>query len=722
MDMKIYKDITGKYTKKIENLLKQKKFITGNSIEIKTPEQENAAAALFKSDWLLEYPQAVCVDFEKAVNLYISMDCGCGNEEKIDRAFAMARVNFMGTDGVRGKVTEKIKENFIDDLLNDNAFTPELAEVTSFAFSKLLLDNNILSNGDTVVIANDGRDAAFNWVLNNSVRNGFTKAGLNVLDLGVVPTAVVPFKNLQLGWRAGACLTASHNPSNQNGIKFFINGKKLVPEGALGDYALSAYMYNYCYIEKLPMTAKGKTTEYNAEEDTVNWILDVLGGGMKDAIKDTVLIFDSANGASDAAGRLVLDKLEADYFCVNEKCTGSNINSGCGVAEIEGTEYFSGKEYSKHIPAVKKIFDEGRRSEDSVYGIVVDGDGDRGFLLLYRRKEDDVYVLDGDKCGYILARYFIESKKLNANDYRFLSTIESDIMTSSAAEKNLGLKTKIVSVGDKWIGNFKDGNLLVGLEISGHVIFPVEVTQSGTAVNKRAIPQSETAPQSRAATLNETSDKKQILLSGVGLLTGLMTIRAVKELNLSEEEIIKPFEPGFSKTYYTFFVDKTMFYRGSAVWEKDKKLAEDEIKKAAENLKLPETAKVKYEDKEDLNVLYLSIHSGEKLLGVIFIRNSGTEDKNAVYVKGAKEYVEVLCEIGAKMQKTQAAEMKNKTRAEYKYELAVIKNLETNAGKTTVDSLLSELNGVSEQDLLSVIHGLKKEGRISVTGRRLIII
>ncbi|MCL1947262.1 MAG: hypothetical protein FWF51_08975, partial [Chitinivibrionia bacterium] len=502
---------------------------------------------------------------------------------------------------------------------------------------------------------------------------------------------IIPWQNLLLGHRAGACLTASHNPSNQNGIKFFIDGKKLVPEGDLGDYVLSAYMYNYCYVEKLPQNASGKISEKDVEKDSVKWMEEVLGDDSKPALKGVTLIFDSANGATDSIGRKVLENLGANYISVNEKCTGDNINRGVGVAEIEGTEFYSGKEYDKHIPTVKKIFDEGRKSPaSSVYGIAVDGDGDRGFLLYYSKKNDDIHVLDGDKCGYILAQYLIKTKKLDAKKYWFLSTIESDIMTASAAGKNLGLHTRIVSVGDKWIGNFKDGEVLVGLEISGHLIFPIEVKgKSG----------------------------KHILLSGVGLLTGLTSICAIKGLGLDEEKIIEPFEPGFSKTYYVFFVDKTRHYRGSAIWNKDKELVEKAISEAVANSKLPKTAKIKYEDKEDLNVLYVNILDGDKVLGVLFMRNSGTEDKNATYVKGEKKYEEILCEIGAKIQKMHTAEMKNEHRIEYKYERTVIKELDENGGKTTVDKVLSQLSGVSESDLFSVIYGLKKEGRVSVMGR-----
>jgi phosphoglucosamine mutase len=685
----LFNDSTIKFRQKLEDLAKHKKFVTGENVT-----NEKAVSALLSSNWLDKYPTAVCIDFPKAIELYLSSNTN-NEKEKINTAFNMARINYMGTDGMRGKVVTKINKNFIADLLKDNAFTPDLVETASFSFAKILLDKKNVNAGCTAVIGNDGRDLAYNWVLNNSVRSGFAKAGLNVLDLGVVPTAVIPWKNLQLGHCAGACLTASHNPSNQNGIKFFIDGKKLIPEGGLGDYALSAYMYNYCFLEKLPQKISGKILEYNAEEDSVKWMEEVLGSSMKSAVKGLTLIFDSANGAADSIGRKVLDNLVANYISVNEKCTGDNINRGSGVAEIEGTEIFWGKEYGKHIPAVKRIFDEGRKSPaGSVYGITLDGDGDRGFLLYYSKKDDDVYVLDGDKCGYILVQYLIKSKNLNPKDYWFLSTIESDIMTASAAEKNLGLNTRVVSVGDKWIGNFIDGTVLVGLEISGHLIFPIDVY--------------------------DPEGKKKTLLSGVGLLTGLASINAIKGLTLDEDKIIQPFEPGFSKTYYVFFIDKTLHYRGSAIWNKDRDLIEKAVNEAKTHLKLPKNTVIKYEDKEDLNILYANIFNGDKLLGVVFVRNSGTEDKNAIYVKGEKNYEKVLCEIGGSIQKLHTAEMKNKNRIEYKYEQTVIKSLNENNGKTTIDKILSELGAVSETDLFSVVYGLKKEERVGVLGREII--
>ena len=646
---------------------------------------------LITSDFIKNYPHPVLIDFSKTVALYNGSSQS--ENDKIQTAFMMSRVNFMGTDGIRGKVVTDSDTDFISALLADNAFTPQLVETTSFSFAQILLSENILVKGDTVVIGNDGRDLAYDWILNRSVITGFNRAGLNVLDTGIVPTAIVPFKMLQKNMRGGAVLTASHNPSNQNGIKFFIDGKKLLPEGKLGDYILSSNMYKFCYLEKMPEPTGTLTNAEGIVDESVKFVMDVLPENISDIIKDETVVFDSANGAFDEIGRKVLDKIGVTYTSVNEQPKGSNINRSCGVAEIEGTEFFDGKEYETFIPTVKEIFDRGRKNgAGKTWGIVLDGDGDRGFLMYYDKKIDAIHVLDGDKCGYMLSEYFVKSKKLNPKDYWFISTIESDIMTATTAKENLGLNTQVVSVGDKWICNFEKGKVLVGLEISGHLIFPIAVkTDSG--------------------------DTKE-LLSGVGLLTPLMALVALKALDLNEEKIIEPFEPGVSNTNYIFFVDKTKFYRNSKIWQNDSKMIIDEVEKLKAESLLPSNTKLDFEDKEDPNVLYINFLDGDKLLGCIFLRNSGTEDKNAVYVKGSSSIKEALLKLGKTLQASHTEIMKNENRIEYKYEKFIIKTLQENSDtpfKEVKIALEKDTNTtIIESDLYSVVYGLKKEQRISL--------
>jgi len=266
-------------------------------------------------------------------------------------------------------------------------------------------------------------------------------------------------------------------------------------------------------------------------------------------------------------------------------------------------------------------------------------------------------------------------------------------MTATSAKENLGLNTKIVSVGDKWIGHFDEGEMLVGLESSGHLIYPIHFTND--------------------------SGQKVTLRSGIGLLTGLMSLIAVKTLELPAERIIRPFEPGFSKTFYVFFVDKTRFYHNSPVWQQDYEILEHEISTLIDAGTLPSDTQLVVEEKEDINVLYVNFIARSGLLGCIFTRNSGTEDKNAIYVKGQPELKTVLLSLGKCIQNNHMTMMKNMKRIEYTYEQIILDILkkqsqqEIHALKTHLESELQQ--AVSENDLFGVLYGLKKEDRITLS-------
>ena len=704
MDRNTYKRLIKKYEKKLYALAERKvlliaDLLRGGLLHDSKCLEDNATCfsgdaaevldKLLQADFFDIYDGASLIDMAKAVALYQSSSQE--ESERIQTALLMSRVNFMGTDGIRGKVVLEAKEHCIADLLKDNAFTPGLVEITSFSFAKMLVDREMVNANDTIVIGNDGRDKAYNGRLNQAVIDGFNRAQLQVFDLGVVPTALVPYMMLKKGCRGAAMLTASHNPSNQNGIKLFIDGKKLLPEGPLGDYTLSAYMYTHCLLEPLPEKIGSHVLAENVTQEGEQFILSVLPENTASLMRDTFLVLDTANGAFTDISKKVLGKLGINYSTKNEDPVGTNINRNCGVAEIEGTELFEAAGYESYIPFIQEVFDRGREHEaGKVFGIALDGDGDRGFLLYYDKNNDCIHVIDGDKCGYILADYFIKARRLNPTDYWFVSTIESDIMTATSAQKSLGLNTKIVSVGDKWIGNFKEGEMLVGLENSGHLIFPIAYEND--------------------------KGEKVTLLSGIGLLTGLMTLVAIKELNLPSERIVEPFESGISKTNYVFFVDKSRFYRGSSVWASDSTLVDTEVKKLKARGMLPENTKLVFEDKEDPNVLYINLVEGKDLLGCIFMRNSGTEDKTATYVKGKTAVKDALFSIGRKLQDNHTQLMKNKNRVEYTYETFIMNTLKENTEVlfTDIKDTLEKHTHIfiNEDDLFSVVYGLKKEGRI----------
>lgn len=643
---------------------------------------------LINSSFFKEYTLPVIIDAVKAVSLYKKSDASLSEREK--SSLRLSRFSFMGTDGMRGKVALESDKDCIKSFLSDNLLMPEMIKLASYSFTRMLIDAGTAKKSEIACVGNDGRDLTTGWKLNEAMIHGFYAAGLDVMDIGIAPTPFVPYQMLKKGFTCGAVLTASHNPANQNGIKFFLDGKKLLPEGEFGDYTMAAWMYA-SFLEGVSSETTGKSIDPPAAHESKDLVLSVVPDNLPELLKDSFIVLDNANGAFADLSIQVLDELKIDYVCINDKPTGKNINQACGVAEVEGQEEFLAAGYDSYLKIIKEVFDKGRSESRQVFGIVLDGDGDRGFVLYYDKQKDAVYVVDGDKSGYILAEYYIKTRSMNAGDYTFVSTVESDIMTAYYAGQTLGLKTKIVSVGDKWICTFDEGKLILGLESSGHLIFPIE--------------------------FKSDAGKDVALRAGNGMLTALMTLAGIKELNLSPSRIVEPYEAGFSKTFYTYFVDKSLFYRDSNVWNSDKKIIEEEIARIKQSGSLSSSVQLIFEDKEDANMLYASLMDGDSLLAAIFCRNSGTEDKTAVYVKCKQELESVLLPVGVKLKDNHLSTMKNVNRIEYKYETEILKELEAKK-ELSISELKTILDGkftepISDTDLYGVIYGLKKEGRAS---------
>ena len=657
---------------------------------VKKPQLALQVKEFLKSSYVRSYPLKVLILFEKFVSLVDSQE----NPSKkiLKELFLQSRFSFMGTDGMRGKIATEKSQNPILDFTQNLILSPELLYLSSKAFIKMLSDNGTITKRSNVCTGNDGRDIATNWALTNAMNHGLENFGHKVFDLGIVPTPAVPYQMLIDGIDAGAMLTASHNPADQNGIKFFIKSKKLLPEGKNGDYELSAYMFLERSSINTSIEIRQASHATKKEIDFTRFLDERLPLNIGEALNAIDLYLDNANGAWAEIAQYYFAKQKIAFASPNEKPIGTNINKQCGVAEIEGHSLYTKKDYTSAPAIVQYLFDDKKNSQKAEnsekprFAIVLDGDGDRGFLLYYKKAEDTVYVLGGEHLALILAPYLKKQRKKFWKN-TCVYTIEADVLIANTFKNTHGLASHIVDVGDKWICNYPKANMLLGFESSGHIIVPTEI---------------------------KNDEEKKEYRAGNGLYSCLLALYALWERNF-DESFLTDYEAAFSKTLYTYFIDKTLFYRNSSAWNQVQKSLEENLHSW---IKTQETGFSFHEEQvSDTNVLYYVIKKGKNLVGTLFIRNSGTENKNGVYLKCDQTLSTNLFAIAEKLAKSLSKSIVNKECEEYKIQDEIFGILEKDAVFDDTSSYES-LDAISETQLHTVLQALVKQNLIKREGNQ----
>jgi len=660
------------------------------------------AARLAEADVQAQDLQAVCASLSEsgpglpcAIDIFQAAQLvrrqGIGPAQAARRS----RVRYFGTDGVRGKVAadgEGVSP--LNALVQDGLFTPGLCKLLSTA----LVIYKAPTGSPTVVVAEDGRDAFAGREYARAVIGAFTHLGCSVIDLGVAPTPLVPAACAMLGAQLGASITASHNPANQNGIKFFHRGRKLLPEPE--DYALSAYAF-LARLEGLPdEVSGGGVTERAPGPLLSSYIRAALPADALAALGDAAFVVDCAHGAFAPYAAVIFDELGLTAEIINADMMGENINRDSGVAYIEGAEMMASDEIDGQIALVSATRELARSESKRVFGIALDGDGDRGLILLYDAEADAVRVIDGDKLGYLLAREWSPA----AAGRIFAGTVESDLAVF-AAVRELGVETAMTPVGDKWLSSEPDvaDRLLVGEEASGHLVWRVE------------LPAESGGPGGAGGTGE--------VITGNGILTGLLGAAAIIKADLSAARAARPFEPGVCSTLYTYFVEKARLYRDSAVWQADLKTAGAELTSLIEAGTLPAGAVITpVEFENDPDMLYLEIAAGGSPVGAVFVRNSGTENKTATYARGAAEYASGLARMAEAINRSHIATMKDNRLPEAAAGDAVAEALGRSGRLTQAEAAeVAAGHGVTgEADLAALLFALGKEGRTKRDGEYLV--
>lgn len=341
---------------------------------------------------------------------------------------------YFGTDGVRGVANTEL--------------TPELA------FKIGRCGGYVLTGADgtrkpTVCIGMDTRISG--PMLESALVAGLLSIGVNVVRLGIVSTPGVAYLTRVMGMDAGVMISASHNPVQDNGIKFFGgDGFKLTDETELEIERLMD-----AEEDTLPRPTGAGLGEVADRPESVVQYVSFLKSSVDVALDGMRIVLDCANGAAHGIAPRVFRELGAEVHLIGAAPDGLNINAGCG---------------STHPEALKA---EVRRLNADL-GLSFDGDADRLIAI-----DDQGEEADGDYILTICGHAMNQAGKLKKST--IVSTVMSNIGYYKALE-NLGIQSAQTAVGDRYVmEEMRKGGFNLGGEQSGHVIF-LDLNTTGDGV------------------------------------------------------------------------------------------------------------------------------------------------------------------------------------------------------------------------------------------------
>ena len=333
----------------------------------------------------------------------------------------MARL--FGTDGVRGVAGTEL--------------TIDLAMKLGQAGAHVLTKSK--SYQPTIIVGCDTRISG--GMLANALMAGICSVGANAVYVGVVPTPAVAYLTRLHKVDAGVVISASHNPMEFNGIKFF-NGEGYKLSDELED-EIQAHIENDMKDIDFPIgSGIGKIDyRFDMSDEYVEFekkCVPVYLHGMK-------IVIDCAEGANYYTAVKTLTDLGADLIAIHTEPDGTNINSNCGSTHMQ-----------ELMARVVK--------EKAQIGIAFDGDADRMLAV-----DENGNMIDGDQIMLICAKHMLDKKTLKQD------TLVVTVMTNLGlvlAAKELGIKLETTKVGDRYVlENMKENGYNIGGEQSGHVIF-----------------------------------------------------------------------------------------------------------------------------------------------------------------------------------------------------------------------------------------------------------
>ncbi|MDD1139147.1 MULTISPECIES: phosphoglucosamine mutase [Pseudomonas] len=326
---------------------------------------------------------------------------------------------YFGTDGIRGRVGEyPITPDFM----------LKLGWAAGMAFRKM--------GACKVLVGKDTRISGY--MFESALEAGLTSAGADVMLLGPMPTPAIAYLSRTFQAEAGIVISASHNPHDDNGIKFFSGrGTKLPDELEL-------------MIEELldtPMTVveSSKIGKVSRINDASGRYIEFCKSSVptNTSFAGLKIVIDCAHGATYKVAPSVFRELGAEVVVLSAQPNGLNINDNCG---------------STHMGQLQAAV----LSEHADLGIAFDGDGDRVLMV-----DHTGAIVDGDELIFIIARDLHERGKLQGG---VVGTLMSNLGLELALA-DLGIPFVRANVGDRYvIAELLERDWLIGGENSGHVV------------------------------------------------------------------------------------------------------------------------------------------------------------------------------------------------------------------------------------------------------------
>ena len=333
--------------------------------------------------------------------------------------------HYFGTDGIRGTVGE-------------SPITPDFVMHLGYAAGKVLASGAGLSAGQHagVLIGKDTRISGY--MLESALQAGLSAAGVDIYLAGPMPTPAVAYLTRALRLSAGIVISASHNPFDDNGIKFFsAHGNKL-PDAV--EQSIEAQLE--VPIQTMPSAKLGKARRIG---DAAGRYIEFCKSTFPTELdlRGIRLVIDCANGATYHVAGEVFHELGADVVTIGNHPDGLNINHECGAV---------------HPQALKDAV----QANGADLGIGFDGDGDRLVMV-----DADGRIYDGDQLLYVIAAFRHGAGLLEGG-------VVGTLMTNLGMEQalaGLGIPFLRAPVGDRYVlEKLQDNHWQLGGENSGHII------------------------------------------------------------------------------------------------------------------------------------------------------------------------------------------------------------------------------------------------------------